>query len=510
MGLVYSSADASELIDGMNANLASAERTLDSLEQASRTLTDSIGDGKPLDGEAFKKGSDLFSEIIIPTISRTVSTCDNIKQKLADFTSANDQVSSEGILDEDKLLLKKAGLVALKVNAEISASSTRAMAAGADAISFGTLGQTFRDSANALEAYANELQSEIRKIEAKLKRLRDFDQTIAGLFNDEVGGLTLVTESVATLSKTKVNAKNGKYDLPKTFSFKWYSDIFSKDQEKMGYAAFASGALWVDSSGQLCCDGSAEARAFLLNLQTQKEFEIGGIKFNSSGMAFVGAKASAQVKANLSEEGFNLSAHAEAMIGVKVGTQNGFKVGKGILSASGKNKAEAMIGAWGKANGELDINKYGISAYGDFAASAGAEADASSEFSIADGLFGVGFGGDAFAGAQINGEGQAALDVPKGNVGLGGNVDGMAGASAGVSVNQTVFNTKTTADVSVRAGVGFSVGGNIGMRDGHIKGEADLGAALGLGASVKLKFDVDVFKPAEQAAEIVDFVQKFI
>jgi len=214
MGLIYSSSDSENLINGLRDNIDSAKVALEDLVSASQRLTSSIGAGKALDGTAFNAGKDLFSALIIPTIHRASSVFDSTKTHLNQYESANGEVSGEGVLDEDKLKAKKRSTEAIKAATDSTASTLRAMALAADAASSFSVASSLNEAAQSLENYSESLQQDLDKIEDKLRKLYNFNSAVNGLFNDDLNNLKLVVQTVAVLNETVVNVKTVSYTLP--------------------------------------------------------------------------------------------------------------------------------------------------------------------------------------------------------------------------------------------------------------------------------------------------------
>ncbi|MFL0252829.1 hypothetical protein ACJDT4_20685 [Clostridium neuense] len=241
MGLIYSSSDSENLINGLRANIGSAKVALEDLVSASQTLTNSIGEGKALDGSAFNAGKDLFSALIIPTIHRASSVFDDTKKHLSQYESANGQVSGEGVLDEDKLKAKKFSTEAIKAATDSTASTLRAMASAAEAASSFSVASSLNEAAQSLENYSEILQQDLNKIEDKLRKLYKFNSAVNGLFNDDLNNFKLVMQSVTVLNETVVDSKTGSYTLPNGIDKSWFTSIKSaKDYEYLALVQLLS------------------------------------------------------------------------------------------------------------------------------------------------------------------------------------------------------------------------------------------------------------------------------
>ncbi|MFL0253308.1 T7SS effector LXG polymorphic toxin, partial [Clostridium neuense] len=232
MGLIYSSSDSENLISGLRANIGSAKVALEDLVSASKRLTSSIGAGKALDGSAFNAGKDLFSALIIPTIHRASSVFDDMKKHLSQYESANEEVSGEGVLDEDKLNAKKRSIQEIKAATDDTASTLRAMASAADAASLYSVASSLSEAAQSLENYSESLQQDLDKIEDKLRKLYKFNSAVNGLFNDDLNNFKLVMQSVTVLNETVVDSKTGSYTLPAGIDQSWFTSIKSADEKE--------------------------------------------------------------------------------------------------------------------------------------------------------------------------------------------------------------------------------------------------------------------------------------
>lgn len=102
MGLIYVSIESSDLISAMKANIRSGKEASNQLKSGSQKIVSAV-DGKTLSGAAYTAGKGLFSDLILPTISKVTSAIDELETELQSYSSANDAVSSEAILNEDRL-----------------------------------------------------------------------------------------------------------------------------------------------------------------------------------------------------------------------------------------------------------------------------------------------------------------------------------------------------------------------------------------------------------------------
>ncbi len=171
---------------------------------------------------------------------------------------------------------------------------------------------------------------------------------------------------------------------------------------------------------------------------------------------FRGAEAGASTSGTSHGVGYRGAAQVRAGVGGEGHASAGIKDGALVAGVGGS----AFAGIAASVNGSLD---YGIAhADGKADAFAGAQADADAKGHVGRDGVSAEAGGSAFAGAKASVEGHA--DV--GGVGVGGGASAMAGA-------------------------GVVARGEVKLTASDVKVNADLGAALGLGAEVHVSVEVN-------------------
>ncbi|MBO0468359.1 hypothetical protein JZO73_12560 [Enterococcus plantarum] len=232
MGLVYSSGDSSKLMSAMSSNLSTAKSTVSDLRSGSQRLTAAV-DGRTLSGAAYNAGKGLFSELILPTISRVTTSMDGIQNDLVKYTGANAAISSEGFLDEDKLNMQMQLLKASKAALSASANAAGNLAAGNPVPG---LKDMLKHAQNRLNRMANSMQDDIDKVQKKIKKLHDFSSQTNGLFSSSLNELSIAMQGVLVLSGTVVNS-DGSYSLPKGTDKSWFKSLKSTSKNSSNYDA---------------------------------------------------------------------------------------------------------------------------------------------------------------------------------------------------------------------------------------------------------------------------------
>lgn len=177
-------------------------------------------DGKTLAGAAYTAGKGLFSDLIIPTISKITTAFDQLAQELQTYQSADDIIKSEGsYLDED--IIKRQ--IEIKKNQKSSALST--VSTLANQIKLGDtpeMSSNIRNTQREMTRFADSLSEEIRKLEKTLQALQTFSSSTSSLFSQSLNDLKLAMQSVLVLSNTIVKS-DGTYVLPVGTDKSWFT-----------------------------------------------------------------------------------------------------------------------------------------------------------------------------------------------------------------------------------------------------------------------------------------------
>ena len=209
MGVKYSSAESSALIDALSNNIEVANEITDRLSSGCEYLVSSLDSGK-LQGAAYTAGKGLFTDIIIPAITKIKEAVDDIQIKLNSYKTANEPVSHYGNLDLEELkALKKSKEDMLEVVNEQIAEHESFFNQLKDHITFNY--DAHRETSRQLTESKNNLESEIQSVTKKIDALELFVSQVASFFSDSLTVLKLAIQGASQLSQVTVDA-NGNYN----------------------------------------------------------------------------------------------------------------------------------------------------------------------------------------------------------------------------------------------------------------------------------------------------------
>lgn len=232
MGLRYSSSDSSKLMSALSGNLSTARSTVSELQTGSRQVVAAV-DGKTLSGAAYTAGKGLFSELILPTISRVATAIEGVQADLTKYTGANGFIQGEGFLDEDIL---KRQIRQLKTSQSRITSSARQFKQLASSSSVPGVSNALKSTQRRMEKMATSLQDDIDKLEEKVKKLQNFASQTNGLFSNSLNELKIAMQAVVVLGDTKVN-NDGSYSLPAGIDKSWFNQLKGGSSNSEGYGA---------------------------------------------------------------------------------------------------------------------------------------------------------------------------------------------------------------------------------------------------------------------------------
>ncbi|EHK9412279.1 hypothetical protein KCT31_002739, partial [Enterococcus faecalis] len=237
MGIIYSKSESKKFIEDIQKNLKSGLEVTTDLTAGSHNIIQSI-DGKTLSGAAYTAGKNLFSELIIPTISRCHQSLQEVEKDLSTYISANDaiQEASQETLDEEKLeaKIRESEMYRNTVSATASALSNQAfdlLAMTNPVTAVISLANHLFDVQGKLNRYVESLDQDIEKLKKDLRLLQNFGSQVQGLFNNSLNNFKIAMQSVLVLNNTKVNS-DGTYTLPAGVDGSWFTEIKSTEPSK--------------------------------------------------------------------------------------------------------------------------------------------------------------------------------------------------------------------------------------------------------------------------------------
>ncbi|MDV7745198.1 MULTISPECIES: hypothetical protein [Enterococcus] len=225
MGLVYVSGESSEFMSALKKNLASSKETIKQLKRGSQKVVSAVN-GNELSGAAYTAGKGLFSELIIPTITRTANAIEKIEQELQRYKVADQIVAMEGYLDENKLNQQLATTRVMKASVDTTSAFVRSQA---QSNPFVGILETLLNVQRDLDRMSESFQQDIDQLQNKLKKLHNFNAQTSGLFSHSLDELKLAMQGVLVLKNTRVRI-DGSYLLPEGINKKW----FTSDQIDIG------------------------------------------------------------------------------------------------------------------------------------------------------------------------------------------------------------------------------------------------------------------------------------
>lgn len=208
MGLIYNPSDSQSLVSALNANIRTADEMVESLNRASKHLIDALGN-KTLSGATFTAGKGMFSQLVIPTISKASQALDKLKSEAKQYEGFASNAGEE-LLDEDKLneQLQNLQTQQAALSSQIRFYNQLAASHSDD----NALNTSYSDSSRQLSSFMNTTASDIQKIQDKLKKLHEFNTNVSPLFKDSTDEFKTIMSIVIAIGAAEFD-KAGKFVL---------------------------------------------------------------------------------------------------------------------------------------------------------------------------------------------------------------------------------------------------------------------------------------------------------
>ena len=150
-----------------------------------------------LSGSAFTAGQGLFTQLVIPTVSKADTVIQKLNSKLQQYGQYTGAAGGE-ILDEDKLNQQ---LEALRRQQATLSSQIRVYQNQARSSEEADITAMCYSYASSLTNFMGTVQEDIRQVEEKLKKLHELDMKLAPLFSgitSELSNLSAVISAIGS------------------------------------------------------------------------------------------------------------------------------------------------------------------------------------------------------------------------------------------------------------------------------------------------------------------------
>lgn len=214
MGLIYNPSESQGLIAALNGNIGTAEVIIDNLNQASQHLTSAL-DTNALSGAAYTAGKGMFSQLVLPTISKASKAVEKLKTELQKYKDYDSAVGNE-VLDEDKLNMQLQALKAQQsaITSQINSYNQLASAHPENS----DLNTSYVHLKEQLSSYMSTVNDDIQKVEKKLEKLHEFNDNVNTLFTSSKEDFKAVMDMMSAFSSAEfdeagnftLNIKNNK------------------------------------------------------------------------------------------------------------------------------------------------------------------------------------------------------------------------------------------------------------------------------------------------------------
>jgi hypothetical protein len=274
----------------------------------------------------------------------------------------------------------------------------------------------------------------------------------------------------------------------------------------MTFEAMAQVTMKTEAEAYRSDIGVAASAGFGLTVETGVKLETtqklaGGSEAKLGGKAYVAAGVEASGSAAANILGVSADVLARAYASGEVSGMAALKHADGTLLEAG-GKGQATTDATAKAGAKFGAD--GLSIKG----SASAEAAARAEYSygLKSENIDVTTKGEVWAKARAEATAKAEIGIVGGGFKAGGKLGAEAGAAVGIQETRTVkiLGMEVEGTVGAYAGsLGGSASADLSFKDGKLKWSIDIGAALGVGLSLKIGGSIDFAVVLKKAEEVL-------
>lgn len=201
MGLVFSPYESQGLVSALRSNITTAETMINQLNQASKRLIDALN-GHTLSGAAYTAGKGLFSEMVLPTISKASESLQQLKSKLNQYESYAGAAGGE-FLDEDKLNQQLELLRAQQASLTSQINYYRMMSISCPENA--ELNMMYSNFQSQLSNYLSTTANDIQRVQDKLKRLHEFNSNVNSIFSHCLEEFDTIVASVSAIGGAILN-----------------------------------------------------------------------------------------------------------------------------------------------------------------------------------------------------------------------------------------------------------------------------------------------------------------
>ena len=249
MGLIYNPSESQGLVSALNANIRTATEMIDNLNSASKHLIDALNE-KTLSGAAYTAGKGMFSQLILPTISKASQSLEHLKSEAQQYEGFASSAGGE-LLDEDKLNEQLQALQSQQaaLTSQISFYNQQATLHPENS----DLNTSYADFSKQLSSYMGTTAGDIQKVQDKLKKLHEFNTNVSPLFKNSADEFKTISMIVLAIGAAEFD-KAGQFvnrqkfvrliqDIHEKSSNTWYKDLGKAEIEELLSTETISGTL---------------------------------------------------------------------------------------------------------------------------------------------------------------------------------------------------------------------------------------------------------------------------